>query len=96
MAQCKNNQTAVMLREAWLIGFINVIIITALLLLSSISVNEVISVVINEEMKVMRKFNQMMKLMKIRSWSGRSSRSSTHKVIFVVIVRVGVAIAGII
>lgn len=67
MAQCKNNQTAVMLREAWLIGFINVIIITALLLLSSISVNEVISVVINEEMKVMRKFNQMMKLIKIRS-----------------------------
>ncbi len=65
MAQCKNNQTAVMLREAWLIGFI--IIITALLLLSSISVNEVISVVINEEMKVMRKFNQMMKLIKIRS-----------------------------
>ena len=64
MAQCKNNQTAVMLREAWLIGFI---IITALLLLSSISVNEVISVVINEEMKVMRKFNQMMKLIKIRS-----------------------------
>ena len=54
MAQCKNNQTAVMLREAWLIGFI--IIITALLLLSSISVNEVISVVINKEMKVMRKF----------------------------------------
>jgi hypothetical protein len=65
LAQCKNNQTAVMLREAWLIGFI--IIITALLLLSSISVNEVISVVINEEMKVMRKFNQMMKLIKIRS-----------------------------
>jgi hypothetical protein len=47
-------------------------------------------------MKVMRKINQMMKLIKIRSWSGRSSRSSTHKVIFVVIVRVGVAIAGII
>jgi len=65
LAQCKNNQTAVMLREAWLIGFI--IIITALLLLRSISVNEVISVVINEEMKVMRKFNQMMKLIKIRS-----------------------------
>ena len=56
-----------MLREAWLIGFINVIIITALLLLSSISVNEVISVVINKEMKVMRNFNQMMKLIKIRS-----------------------------
>jgi hypothetical protein len=67
LAQCKNNQTAVMLREAWLIGFINVIIITALLLLSSISVNEVISVVINKEMKVMRNFNQMMKLIKIRS-----------------------------